>query len=213
MDDITLSDTWPDRSVSPLTVPWPAQGNPGAVRNFTHASEWLDLIRGCNLRGAVPQIVSARFSLAQKLYAYGWLEDGFVKAGELAAVVALELALLNRYGNLVADPKAEKRKKGPVKSKGKPPVPMLFALLRHMVESDGLTDSSLPSARFYGPVVCRLYESNKERNARKDTLIGPPTTLVGIRNGLAHGDPYDGLPWGGLLELVRDLIEYAYRGI
>jgi hypothetical protein len=32
-----------------------------------------------------------------------------------------------------------------------------------------------------------------------------------IRNGLAHGDPFDGFPYGGLLELVRDLIEYAYR--
>ena len=31
------------------------------------------------------------------------------------------------------------------------------------------------------------------------------------RNGMAHGDPFDGLPVGGLLELVRDLINYAYR--
>ena len=213
MDDIALSDKWPDRSDCPLTAPWPAQGNPGAVRNLTHASEWLELIRGCNLSGAVPQIVSVRFALAQKLYAYGWLEDGFVKAGELAAVVALELALLNRYGGLVPDAQAEKRKKSPAKPKAKPRAPMLHDLLRHMVESDGLTDSSLPSARLYGPVVARLYMSEKEREASKDTFIGPPTTLVGIRNGLAHGDPYDGLPWGGLLELVRDLIEYTYRGI
>ena len=28
---------------------------------------------------------------------------------------------------------------------------------------------------------------------------------------MAHGDPFDGLPVGGLLELVRDLINYAYR--
>ena len=28
---------------------------------------------------------------------------------------------------------------------------------------------------------------------------------------MAHGDPFDGLPTGGLLELVRDLINYAYR--
>jgi hypothetical protein len=28
---------------------------------------------------------------------------------------------------------------------------------------------------------------------------------------LAHGDPFDGLPTGGLLELVRDLINFAYR--
>jgi hypothetical protein len=28
---------------------------------------------------------------------------------------------------------------------------------------------------------------------------------------MAHGDPFDGLPVGGLIELVRDLITFAYR--
>jgi hypothetical protein len=28
---------------------------------------------------------------------------------------------------------------------------------------------------------------------------------------MAHGDPFDGFPVGGLLELVRDLITFAYR--
>jgi hypothetical protein len=32
-----------------------------------------------------------------------------------------------------------------------------------------------------------------------------------IRNDLAHGIPFRELPWAGLLELVRDLINYAYR--
>lgn len=36
-------------------------------------------------------------------------------------------------------------------------------------------------------------------------------TLAERRNALAHGDPFDGLPTGGLLELVRDLINFAYR--
>lgn len=31
-------------------------------------------------------------------------------------------------------------------------------------------------------------------------------------NVAAHSYPFDGLPRGGLLELIRDLIEYAYRG-
>jgi len=39
----------------------------------------------------------------------------------------------------------------------------------------------------------------------------PRPTLAELRNSLAHSDPFDGLPWSGLLELVRDLIEYAYR--
>jgi hypothetical protein len=36
-------------------------------------------------------------------------------------------------------------------------------------------------------------------------------TLAQIRNNLAHGYPFDGLPLAGLLELIRDLIEYAFR--
>jgi hypothetical protein len=34
-------------------------------------------------------------------------------------------------------------------------------------------------------------------------------SLAQIRNDLAHGYPFDGSPWGGLLELVRDLIMRA----
>jgi hypothetical protein len=33
----------------------------------------------------------------------------------------------------------------------------------------------------------------------------------GVGIGLAHGYPFDGFPNGGLLELVRDLIDFAYR--
>jgi hypothetical protein len=36
-------------------------------------------------------------------------------------------------------------------------------------------------------------------------------SLADIRNGLAHGSPFDSLPWSGLLELTRDLIEHVYR--
>ncbi|MBS2127077.1 hypothetical protein KEX41_02265 [Burkholderia thailandensis] len=56
-----------------------------------------------------------------------------------------------------------------------------------------------------------LYESKTSRDEAKKNGMPKAITLAGIRNSLAHGDPFDGLPWGGLLELVRDLIEYAYR--
>lgn len=73
------------------------------------------------------------------------------------------------------------------------------ALLKHMVEGDGLDDSKLP-------IITRC----------GGTAIGQLTgdvrpTLAQRRNAMAHGDPFDGAPTGGLLELVRDLIEYAYR--
>lgn len=215
MEDINLVDTWPNRSSCPLTIPWPDQGNPGAIRNLTHASDWLDLIRRCDLHGPVPLVVSERFLLAQKLYAYGWFEYGFIKSGELAAVVALELALLDRYSSQLTDAQVKRRQeKKSTQATQKRRTPMFYELLRHLVDSAGLTDDALPSARLYGsPVVSRLYESEEERARRKRTLVGPPVTLVGIRNGLAHGDPYDSMPWGGLLELVRDLIGFAYQDI
>ena len=40
---------------------------------------------------------------------------------------------------------------------------------------------------------------------------GLKPTLAQRRNSLAHGDPFEGTPVSGLLELVRDLINYAYR--
>ena len=45
-------------------------------------------------------------------------------------------------------------------------------------------------------------------------LTGEATpTLANIRNNLAHGYPFHGLPWSGLLEVVNNLIEYAYRDV
>jgi hypothetical protein len=35
--------------------------------------------------------------------------------------------------------------------------------------------------------------------------------LAEIRNDLAHGAPFGDFPSAGLLELVRDLMAYAYR--
>jgi hypothetical protein len=70
-----------------------------------------------------------------------------------------------------------------------------------MVEGDCLTDDLMPIVRRLGPpatVVGRLTGEVKP-------------SLAEIRNDLAHGYPFDGWPQAGLLALIRDLIEYAYR--
>ena len=81
-----------------------------------------------------------------------------------------------------------------------------------MVEEDGLTDDQLPTFRKYGggAIVRNLYETTEERKARGDAAL-PPMNLVERRNPAAHGDPFDNMPCAGLIEVVRDLIEYAYR--
>lgn len=189
---------WPDRTAFPLIVPWPTRANIGGMLEFREASEWLAFLRQRDLHPAVPLIVAAKYQRAQKLYALAWQEFDLIKAGELVALTALELALRDRYGA-----RAPKRGRQP---------PTLEGLLRYMVEGDGITDGALSFVRQYGgSVLPHLYETDATRAARKVTQSPPQTTLAAIRNSLAHGDPFDGLPWSGLLELVRDLIHYAYR--
>ncbi|HNB26898.1 MAG TPA: hypothetical protein PLR41_08080 [Alphaproteobacteria bacterium] len=75
----------------------------------------------------------------------------------------------------------------------------LAHLLKHMCEGDGLTDELLPISRRCGaPAIGQLTGATRP-------------TLAERRNALAHGDAFDELPVSGLLELVRDLVDYAYR--
>jgi hypothetical protein len=75
----------------------------------------------------------------------------------------------------------------------------LKALLRHLVEQEGLTDDKIPMiVRCGGTAIGQLIGQTKP-------------TLDDRRNAMAHGDPFDGLPVSGLVELVRDLIMFAYR--
>jgi len=186
----------PERPGGPLILPWPVPGNPGSFLSFSTLNQWRSFIQGLGLHSDLPQIVTAKFERAQKLYYLGWIDTDLIKAGELAAMIALELALKNHYGANVR------------KWRGK----IRFAdLLKHMVEGDGLTDAQIPMFQKYGGrIVANLYKTEEAQKARKGTNVVAPMTLVEIRNSQAHGDPFGNQPYGGLLELVRDLIEYAY---
>ncbi|MBN8812376.1 MULTISPECIES: hypothetical protein [unclassified Sphingomonas] len=167
----------------PLLLPWPADGNPGGFLSFETGAQWRDFIAGLGIDPHIPDIVQAKFDRAQRLYLLGWIDFNLIKAGELAALIALELALMDRYGGAIS-----KRKRS------------FSTLLLHMVQADGLTDAQIPmSVRCGGSALGQLTGETHP-------------TLAERRNLLAHGDPFDGFPTGGLLELVRDLINYAYRG-
>ncbi|WP_225199240.1 hypothetical protein [Gluconobacter oxydans] len=166
----------------PLLLVWPVPGNPAALVQFAHAAEWRQFIDDLAIEARIPEIVQAKFARAQTLYLLGWIDISLVKAGELAALIALELALMDRYGGLIV-----KRKRS------------FATLLAHMVEVDGLTDADLPViVRCGGSAIGHLTGTVRPSLAQR-------------RNTLAHGDPFEGLPTGGLLELVRDLINFAYR--
>lgn len=120
------------------------------------------------------------------LYFLAWLYGDLIKAGELVALTTLELALKDRYGHRY---RYGNNYKAP---------PAFQALLKDMC-CDGLTEDKIPMVRRCGGSVIPLLNGDRE------------PSLADIRNIQAHGDPFDGPPWAGLLELVRDLIEYAYR--
>ncbi|MFC5742913.1 hypothetical protein [Dyella tabacisoli] len=216
---------------TPLQVVWPVPGNPAHLHSFHRITDWLEFLRELDLHAAIPVPTASKYERAQKLCAYTWLESDFSKAYELVALAALEGALLDCYGRKVIE-----FRKCKVKQQGKDFVkissteklklakpPMFAELMSYLVEEDGLTDERLAFAqRYQAPAVRFLYETEAARlkrnaDARKaiedpsQLAADEPIVLATIRNRLAHGDSIEGWPWGGLLELIRDLIEYAYR--
>ncbi len=182
LDAIEMAMT---RIPGPLTLPWPMPGNPAAFPTFDTFADWRKFVLQFSLREGLPAVVSAKFDRAHKLLLLTWLDFDVIKVAELSALTALELALQDRYR-----PQTKKAYGNTA-----------FAhLLRYMPEHDGLTDEKVPmNVRCKGGTVVGL-------------LTGERTPdLANIRNDLAHGYPFDGFPYAGLFELVRDLIDYAYR--
>ncbi|CAE6858195.1 MULTISPECIES: hypothetical protein [Paraburkholderia] len=166
----------------PLLMPWPVPGNPGGFIQFDHSDQWRTFIASLDMDSGIPDVVRLKYARAQKLYLLGWIDADLIKAGELVALTTLELALMDRYGTHF-----KKRKR------------TFAAVLKHLVDADGLTDAQIPVvARCGGSAIGQLIGTVKP-------------TLAQRRNSMAHGDPFDGFPVGGLLELVRDLITFSYR--
>jgi hypothetical protein len=163
-------------------MPWPSPGLPGGMIQFNEPDEWRRFIVGLGIDARIPDIVQLKFRRAQALYLLGWIDLDVLKAGELAALIALELTVMDRYGD-----KIPKKKRS------------FATLLKHMVDVDGLEDAHIPMIVRTGGTAIGFVTGASE------------PSLSQRRNGMAHGDPFDGLPVGGLLELVRDLINYAYR--
>jgi hypothetical protein len=185
-------------------LPWPGAGVLPGLRSFESFEAWRSYLSQWELTSTVPQPVLEKYRRAQKLYLLGWLDVDLIKAGELIVLSALELAVRGSYGHKLLAQRVSKVRKSPCGKVLKPldPRDIKFAhLLDYMVTQDGLTDEMLPTVQMFGGrVVCRLRS--------KDPLR---PTLADIRNDAAHGDPFDGWPQCGLIEVTRDLIDYACR--
>jgi hypothetical protein len=85
----------------PFVLPWLLKGVPvGWIESHT-LEQWRDFVAALGLPAYIPEIVSAKFKRAQMLYFLSWLYGDLIKAGELVALTALELALRDCYGNKV----------------------------------------------------------------------------------------------------------------
>jgi hypothetical protein len=167
---------------------------------FGNPNEWRAFVASLSLDPRIPDIVRLKFERAQKLFLLGWLDADLIKGAELVALTTLELALRDRFGSVVPPIRTKKTEpSSPAALMAPPPRYSFRALLRHLVDKEGLTDAQIPMiARCGGTAIGQLTGETKP-------------TLDERRNAMAHGDPFDGMPTSGLVELVRDLIMFAYR--
>nr|WP_047166066.1 hypothetical protein [Sphingomonas sp. Y57] len=182
---------------SPLSLIWPVPGNPVAFLHFDTADEWRAFVASLSLDDRIPDIVRLKYERAQKLFLLGWLDADLIKGAELVALTTLELALKDRFGGIVP-PLPTKKSTSPDMATPAPRY-SFKALLRHLVDGEGLTDAQIPMIECCGG------------NAIGQLSGEMRPTLEDRRNAAAHGDPFDGAPVSGLIELVRDLIMFAYR--
>lgn len=204
LDAVALSAS---RSPEARTIPWPTPENLGGFMSFTTYAEWQRFFMSFRLKPGVPLVVAESFDRAIKLYVLGWLDFDLVIAGETMALCTLEHTVRDRYLG-----KERERRRGHVVAKalvdGREPTKKEKAwieritfsdLLKFMVEQDGLTDECVGLIRRTGGSVKGLLMGTRDPN------------LADIRNVRAHGNPFGSGFESGLLELIRDLIEYAYR--
>jgi len=204
--DIAALRAWPRNSQTPFQFPWPMPGKPDAWLSFESFDQWLEKVTDLTLNEAVPRIVSGKYERAQKLLLLAWIDFDLAIAAQLVALTTLELAVTDVYGakadewaiktGLKHKPKKKKKKK----REDRVETPDLATKLKYMVAEDQLTDAKIAMNRRCGA----------------GSVIGLLTgdtrpTLAEIRNDHAHGYPFDAMPRSGLIELIRDLIEYAYR--
>ncbi len=139
-------------SAGPLFVPWPMPGNLGGQVSFSTFAKWRSFVLALSPRRAIPEVIARKFERAQKLYVLTWLDFDLIKAGELVAMTALELALTDRYAGeeterrrrLVAGKAEKERRKISKSEKWWTEYVSFEDLLKYMVERDGLTEEQIP---------------------------------------------------------------------
>ncbi len=170
------------RDSDPLVIQSPVPGQPTAILQFTNLADWRRHVLGLRLRGATPPIFRRKHDQALQLLFMAWLDVTVIKLAELGALATFEGACKARYPNQ--------------EFRG------LENALKYLIEHEGLVDEAFRVYRETGgAIVQNLLPTSKD---------GSGSGFSEIRNRLAHGDPFEILPWCGLFEIVRDLIDFMY---
>jgi hypothetical protein len=168
-------------SSGPLVVPWPMPGNLGGQVSFSTFTKWRSFVLALSPRRAIPEVVVRKFERAQKLYVLTWLDFDLIKAGELVAMTALELALTDRYAGaetgrrrkLVAGKAENERRKISKSEKWWTEYVSFADLLKYMVERDGLTEEQIPqTVRKLPEFGVKQREERAVRESERLGLIG-----------------------------------------
>lgn len=209
-----------DRSPGPRHLPWPIPGNPGALVEFSAFADWRDFFMAFRLPGGVPGHMTDAFDRALKIALLAWVDADLYVAAEMAALSALEHALRDCYLGIEKQRRLtlwaeEKKKEGKTLTErdNEKAGQVYFAeLLKVMVREEKLTDDMIPLARNCGVNILPLLTGEiRVINGGKEKIVRFEPSLADMRNGRAHGNPFESALTAGLIELVRDLMEFAYR--
>lgn len=155
------------------------------LMEFRHISAWRDYLMTLQISDQkIPVIHADAYHAALRVMLFAWVEPAVIKPAELQALRSLEGALRGVYFHRLYEIARSKKSELSIEEFR----PGLGRFLDYMVGHDGLPPQSHS-------------QSKRRRGSALDT----------IRNALAHGEPFSTLPWGGLFESVREVIQHAYR--
>ncbi|CDW96321.1 MULTISPECIES: hypothetical protein [unclassified Thiomonas] len=172
-----------------------------AIFKFRHIAEWREYLLTLQIRSdRVPTIHAVAYHAALHMLLLSWVDGSVTKPAEMQALRSLEAALIGVYFQPLCKREEERRERWLKRCRGCAACvecrkfdrekfrPGLNKLLDYMVAHDELNPA--------------LHSEAKKRDRSAINII---------RNGIAHGDLFNALPWGGLFDVVREIIEHAYR--
>lgn len=189
MKSLTLDINIINPSLHEKYFGYPGDFGPGrlnvTIKTFGHIAEWRDYLLSLQIQSTkIPLVHVDAFHAALRVMLLAWVEPTVIKLAELQALRSLEPALTGAYFD-AAFARAKEKNQNIKREDFKPG---LGSLLAHAAEHDHLDPT--------------LHNSDKKISGN---------ALNVIRNALAHGDLFNMLPWGGLFESVRAVMEHAYR--